>query len=121
LVNTCIKSPSGSSRLEALIGSIEKKLSTREPVKWGEIGVYFFRNASAGNMDMAKFMKDPEVFCPVNFFDLSGLICDNDYVPGPKTLAIHLWNEIWRRGHLNKNATYHPGSIYERLKRKYLS
>jgi len=38
----------------------------------------------------------------------------------PATLAIHLWNEIWRRGNLNKNATYHPGSIYEKLKKKYL-
>ena len=34
-------------------------------------------------------------------------------------LCIHLWNELWRRNKLDKNATYHPDSIYEHLKKKH--
>ncbi|MBE9031019.1 hypothetical protein IQ266_14895 [filamentous cyanobacterium LEGE 11480] len=34
--------------------------------------------------------------------------------------AIHLWSEIWRREQLDKNGTYHPTCLYERLKNRYL-
>jgi mannosyltransferase OCH1-like enzyme len=34
--------------------------------------------------------------------------------------AIHLWSEMWRREQLDKNATYHPSCLYERLKQVYL-
>lgn len=37
-----------------------------------------------------------------------------------KTYAVHLWNEVWRQGKLDKNGTYHPSCLFERLKRKYL-
>ncbi|RYZ25830.1 MAG: hypothetical protein EOO10_17210 [Chitinophagaceae bacterium] len=34
------------------------------------------------------------------------------------TFAIHLCNEIWKRGNLNKNERYHHWSLYEKLKRR---
>jgi hypothetical protein len=34
--------------------------------------------------------------------------------------AIHLWNEGWRQGGFDKNATYPSDSIFESLKRRYL-
>jgi hypothetical protein len=37
-----------------------------------------------------------------------------------KMVAIHLWNEVWRRKRINKNDTFHPESLYEQLKKKYL-
>ena len=36
-----------------------------------------------------------------------------------KMVAIHLWNEVWRRRGYDKNRTYHPDSLYEQLKRKH--
>jgi hypothetical protein len=118
--NTCVKSPSGASWMEGLLERIWKRIENGDPVRWGEIGVYLFRKELGQDSNIRKYMKDPEVFCPINYFDLSGLICDNGYMQDNATLAIHLWNEIWRRGNLNKNARYHPDSIYEKLKRKYL-
>lgn len=39
----------------------------------------------------------------------------------PGTRAVHLWNEIWRVEGLPKFDTYHPGSFYGKLQRKYLN
>ena len=36
-----------------------------------------------------------------------------------KMVAIHLWNEMWRREGINKNKTFHPDSLYEQLKKKH--
>ncbi len=40
---------------------------------------------------------------------------------GPATYAVHLWNEMWRRGGRDKNNQYHPDCLYERLKKKHMS
>ena len=34
-------------------------------------------------------------------------------------IAVHLWNEVWRRHGMDKNKTYHPESLYEQLKKKH--
>lgn len=36
------------------------------------------------------------------------------------TYAVHLWNQMWKNAGLDKEGTYPPESIYERLKRQYL-
>ena len=33
---------------------------------------------------------------------------------------VHLWNEMWRRGGRDKDASYPPDCLYERLKARYL-
>ena len=65
-------------------------------------------------------VKAPIVFCPFNWFDISSLISQSSQLAfDEQTYAIHFWNEIWRRGHLNKNACYQPDSIFEQLKKRY--
>lgn len=34
--------------------------------------------------------------------------------------VVHLWNETWRVAHLDKNAEFHPESLYEKLKDRYI-
>jgi hypothetical protein len=38
----------------------------------------------------------------------------------PESYGIHLWHESWRRNLFDKNATYEPHSLIERLKAHYL-
>jgi hypothetical protein len=119
--NTYIKAPAGDQYIAHLLQTVEDRLQRQEPVLWGELGVYLLRKTMAENSAISRYVHPPDVFCPLDYFNLSALICPNPYQPGPSTLAIHLWNEIWRRGNLDKNATYHPHSPYEALKEKYLS
>jgi len=36
-----------------------------------------------------------------------------------RTYAVHLCNDMWKQCGLDRNASFHPGSLYERLKRRY--
>jgi len=118
--NSCIKAPAGSPLLGELIDIVEERVFSSKQILWGELGVSLFRQMFKTNADLQKFIVAPEVFCPINYFDISELICKPSSQFLSHSSAIHLWNEIWRRGNLNKNAIYHPDSLYEMLKRKYL-
>jgi hypothetical protein len=118
--NTYIKAPAGAAFLTELTEKIEHQLKKGEIISWGSVGVYLFRQTMPEYEQLHPFISAPGIFCPFNYFDLSSLICEtNDPLPS-MAHAIHLWNEIWRRGFLNKNAKYHPSSVFEQLKRKYL-
>jgi len=118
--NTYIKAPACEPHIGKLLQLVEEKLQDGQPVAWGGIGVYLLRRLLPEHPDFRRYIQPPPVFCPLDWFNLSALICPNDYRPGPETLAIHLWNEVWRRGCLDKNAVYHPDSLYEILKKRYL-
>jgi len=52
----------------------------------------------------------------------SGSDCSTPPRPGRSRSPrerFHLWNEMWRRAGRDKNATYHPDCLYERLKATY--
>ncbi len=119
--NTCMKFPEKSSHLEQIIKIVDDKIKANNEIQWGEIGVYLFRSCFTEGTELYGYVNDAEVFCPVNYFSISELICKCDFSPSYRSLSIHLWNEIWRRGCLDKNAIYHPESIYEQLKLKYFS
>ena len=36
------------------------------------------------------------------------------------TYGVHLWNEMWRREGADKDGQYHPDTLYEQFKKKYL-
>lgn len=40
---------------------------------------------------------------------------------GPGSWMLHLWNELWTQSGYDREATYHPDSIFEQLKRRYLT
>ena len=65
------------------------------------------------------YVQPLEVFCPVDWRDVCKLITLQPQLVGPRSLAVHLYGEMWRLGRLDKDAVYHPASIYEQLKRRY--
>lgn len=86
---------------------------------WGDFGPKLLSSALK-RYDSKVHIKPPHVFCPINWNEMSSLVAQHKEAYHPETLAIHLWNEIWRKSYLDKNATYHPESIYEQLKTAYL-
>jgi hypothetical protein len=91
-----------------------------ENLIWGETGPRLTGEA-VKSLGLQQYVLGPEVFCPVDpdtweeIFDPNGRA---QFSSG--TRGVHLWNELWRREGLDKNATYAPGCIYERLKSAYL-
>jgi hypothetical protein len=89
-------------------------------LKWGETGPKLVAEIIA-LFSLDRFLLPPTAFCPVSCHDWhrlfrpdSGIeICRHSY-------AIHLWNEMWRRGGGDKDRLYDPGSLYGCLQQRYL-
>ena len=91
----------------------------RAMLRWGEIGPRLVAEA-VKQFSLDRFVHSTETFCPVSYTDWHSVL-DGASVPdfGESTYAVHLWNEMWRRAGADKNATYQPGCLFERLKSGY--
>jgi predicted glycosyltransferase involved in capsule biosynthesis len=75
---------------------------------------------SVERFSMQRFVKDWKVFCPVGFRDWREFLSADAPELSSETFAVHLWHEMWRAAGQNKNTHYHPASLYEQLRRRYL-
>jgi alpha 1,4-glycosyltransferase/glycosyl transferase-like sugar-binding protein len=89
-------------------------------LKWGQSGPALMSRC-VEKFGLQRFVQPPEVFCPVDGPDWQRIL-EPSMRPrfGAQTHAVHLWNELWRRAKRDKNARYHPESLYETLKGSYL-
>ncbi len=70
---------------------------------------------------MEQNVQPSRAFCPIACDDWESVLRPGEYPSlGPETFAVHFWNEMWRRDGRDKDATYPPDCLYERLKSKYL-
>jgi hypothetical protein len=112
-----IKSPAGSE----LMSYLWDVCQTKDPAKlvWGETGPALMGQA-VEKFGMQRYTKSWKTFCPVGFREWTTLL-DPDAPDVAGSTAVHLWHEMWRAANQDKNAHYHPDSLYERLRRKYLT
>lgn len=89
-------------------------------LKWGETGPKLLARA-LGVYSLSGFMQQPHVFCPIPFHEWErALVPGLEWQFSTETRAVHLWNEMWRRGNCSKDAHYDSTCLYERLKTRYL-
>ena len=87
---------------------------------WGEVGPDLLGRA-VQRFSLEQFVQSHHVFCPLGYEQWQELLDPHlGWEPDETTFAIHLWNEMWRRNGVDKNARYDPNCLYERLKAKYL-
>lgn len=72
-------------------------------------------------------IKPPSVFCPIPYPRWSDLISGDPDLQASvcnsiseETLAVHLWNEMWRLANIDKNADLPPTSFFERACSKFM-
>lgn len=94
---------------------------------WGEIGPIFFTEA-VKRYGLSSYVLPYETFYPIDWWDwkdiISGKLGTRIKVSlqlTRKVYAIHLWNEMWRNGKIDKNGTHHPSCLFEKLKKIYLA
>lgn len=111
-----IKAPRGS---EAMAFAWET-CNAKDPatLRWGETGPALTKEV-VERFGLHDAVQPPEAFCPVPWWELPRLL-DGDHPPElpAQSFAVHLWNEMWRRGGRDKDAQYDPRCVYERLKRE---
>jgi hypothetical protein len=68
---------------------------------------------------MESFVQPPASFCPIRHAEWESLLDANAPTLPDDALAVHFWNEMWRRYEREKDASYDPGCLYEQLKARY--
>ena len=113
-----IKAPAGSRAMQYAWQVCQTK--NPQQLVWGETGPKLMAE-TVREFSLEAYVKPCTVFCPVSVLDWHKVRePDGDFKFAETTRAIHLWNEAWRRTGHDKNASYHPDCLYEKLKRKYL-
>ncbi|MGN7820007.1 glycosyltransferase [Chitinophaga sp. 22536] len=112
-----IKAPAHAEFLKECIDYINAR--GFDNLYWGEISLKLMKKV-LDTYESEEYMRSPEVFCPLDTMEVHRLIDGRPYSIPEESLAIHLWNELWRRNGFNKDWSYAPGSLYEKLKRQYL-
>lgn len=127
-IESCVIKVPKSSRIMSYC--YERAENEKLNAAWGKIGPSLLSEAII-KYEMTKDIVDADVFCPVRYWDYKKITEESIDLLLPNisesTLAIHLWNEmwrrhgfnIWRRGGLNKNKQYDLDSLYEQLHTKY--
>ncbi len=114
-----VKTPAGNAAMAYAWDVCRQK--DREQLVWGETGPRLMAEA-VRKFSLEEFQQPFHAFCPLSFFEWNQII-DEDFdeqrLEG--SYAVHLWNEKWREGGQDKNATYPKSSLYEQLKQRYLS
>lgn len=110
-----MKAPAGSPLIEHCLGAARAAADTPENPLTGPLLLH----AAVEKFNMTGALLNPNLFCPIPFFNMPALISGIATLP-PESYGVHLWNESWRRNLFDRNADYDPLSLYERLKTHYL-
>ena len=90
-----------------------------DKLEWGEVGPRLMRDAVT-RYGLERFVQPCQTFCPISWGEWKQILADDAQWDFTDSCAVHLWNEMWRREGLDKNAYYAEGCVYEELKKRYL-
>lgn len=109
-----IRAPRGSEAMAYAWEVCQSKDPSQ--LKWGETGPALLAQA-VERFSLQDAVQEPAVFCPFPYAEWEKVLdADAPELPA-EAAAVHLWNEMWRREGRDKDGTYDPGCLYERLKR----
>jgi len=117
-VQSCIiKAPPGSPIVARALAIAEQ--TNLLEAEWGSTGPRAV-HAAVVEKEAANCVMAPDVFCPFGWWQVPEFVSPTVHLVPEGAHTIHLFNEIWRRNFIDKNARYDPLSLFERLKRHYL-
>lgn len=90
----------------------------RQTLEWSVIGPKLL-SQGIDKFKLNKYIKGYQKFCPIKFKDWKKIIEPNQNFNFENTVAIHFWNEKWRRGGVDKNDSFESTTLYSQLKNKY--
>jgi len=111
-----IKAPAGSDAMRHAWETCMSK--DRSQIRWGETGPALVREA-VERFGLERYVRSFEVFCPIGYPDVDRILDADPPALPATTMAVHLWNEMWRRRERDKDGEHDPRSLYEQLKSRY--
>lgn len=125
--NSFIKCPSNSNVMKYAYEEANKK--NPEELMWGETGPLLLDEAIS-KFNLKACMMNHWLHSPIDYWNIDEIVKNRTVIDLIKirlwflfkgTRSVHLWNEMWRRKNLDKNAKYPYYSLYEHFKRCYLT
>jgi len=124
-VNNCLmKVPPGSEvmrRAWLVAGGKDSR-----QLEWGETGPHLITQL-VRDLGLREYVAPPVVFCPVDYWEWWRFRSDTFLgrlklrrLITRRTHAVHLWNEMWRRNKVDKDAPHSPRSFYGQLQKRYM-
>ncbi len=115
MVTSCvIRAPAGSAAMEQAWQTCAA--SNTAKLKWAQTGPHLCAEVVRAH-GLESSVQPPEAFCPVPFYEWQTLVDPSAKIEIPAaTYAVHLWNEMWRRGGVDKSGAFDRECLYERLK-----
>ncbi len=119
LANACLfKAPAGSPFITECNAIATSADTTKSG--WGELGPRMV-TVMVRKHALERFLAPPWRFSPLGWWECGRLLDDAVLKWPDATLAMHCFNEMWRRAGLDKNARYGARSPFELLKAQYLA
>lgn len=117
VVTSCvIRAPAGSPAMQRAWDVCDA--ADPETLRWGQTGPRLCGEV-VRELALDGFVQPPHVFCPVPYHRWRDVL-DPEVRPSlDGAYAIHLWNELWRRGNASKDAAYDARSLYALLARRF--
>jgi hypothetical protein len=113
-----VRAPAGSPAMSHAWSVCRSKRT--ENLVWGEVGPRLMAEC-VDKLSLQRFVMSPSMFCPINYLEWETVLDPTTiWNFSDEVYAVHLWNEMWRRNKRDKNQSYHPGCLYERLKSRFL-
>lgn len=113
-----IKAPPG----DPLMAWAWRACETMDPaeIRFGQIGPGLLQ-AGVDALRLHAFMRPHTFFSPIAFYDWEKMLDPSHvFVLGREVYAVHLWNQMWSAGGVDKDAPFPARCFYEDLKRKFL-
>ena len=119
LANNCFMKVPASSPFIQECASVSQDVDPGQ-VRWGELGPRLV-TAMITKHSLQGYVTVPAVFSPIDYWDVHLLLQSCSPAISQETLAVHCFNEIWRRLKFDKDREYPASSLFERLKTRYLT
>lgn len=88
-------------------------------VTFGQIGPRMLQ-AGVDALNLHAFMRPHTFFSPVPFYDWAKMLDPrHEFTLGREVYGIHLWNQMWAAHQVDKDDSFPPECLYERLKRRF--
>lgn len=117
--NGIMKLPKGCEELNYCIEYCEK-IENKNLIQWSTIGPRLI-NDLVKKYNLERYVKSPEVFMPIDWWDALIAFDENKYVDIPiDSYCVHFWGGMLSMYQIDKNKKYHPSCLFERIKRKVL-
>lgn len=93
----------------------------KDKVVWGEIGPKLL-GEKVKEYNLTNHTEEHYIFNPIPWSQIDFLFNENANFEEIENncYCLHLWNEVWRRNGVDKNAVFNKDCIFEKLKSLYL-